>query len=310
MGAEKTRLANEMPRGVENSFMRFKSYLNRLCPAKVNLILRVGRRRLDGYHEIETLMVKTGWGDRLDLRVRTAQATKISLKTPGLRLAPEKNLVYRAAEKFSRAFGAKFEAQIVLEKLTPTGAGLGGGSSDAAKTLELLYDWQFGRLRQGAQWRKLCRLAAKLGADVPFFLGGSAAWCTGFGEKIEAANVPKLWIVLVFPDDEVSTPWAYGEIDRARGKTRQQFLRGRPAWLEEKYSIPLLENDFEVPVVKAKARLRGVRELIAQSGACAARMSGSGSTFFGLYSSAQDAKAGAKFLRGRGCRVMITQSGK
>jgi 4-diphosphocytidyl-2-C-methyl-D-erythritol kinase len=306
MGAEKTRLEKQWPEGVENPLMDLMSYPNELCPAKVNLILRVGARRSDGFHEIETLMVKTTWGDRLSLKVRRAEKTLIDLQTPGFPLSAEKNLVYRAAKAFSEAFRLNFEARFVLKKVVPTGAGLGGGSSDAAKALELLARWAWGNRHQRST--RLMKLAGELGADIPFFLGGGASWCTGFGERLTEARIPKLWLVLVLPKEEVETAWAYRILDEDRRGKKLKYLNGKPGWLGGQYSVPELENDFETVVLKFKPRLRSVRSAIAESGAIASVMSGSGSSFFGLYTSERDSKRAAHFLRNRGFRAIPTAS--
>lgn len=292
--------------------MRSKSYLNQLCSAKVNLILRIGAKRRDGYHEIESLMVKTRWGDRLSLKIQSAPKTKIHLRCSDLEIAPEKNLVYRAAHKFSKVFGVRCQMDILLQKVTPTGAGLGGGSSDAAKVLELLYRWRFGdrMVRKGARWQRLLSVAAKLGADVPFFLGASAAWCTGFGEILDPVQISKLYLVLVLPNVTVPTPWAYQELDRARsGRERAQYLKGKPAWLAcANCRIPELENHFQSIVVAKKRKLSGILKNIAASGADAGIMSGSGSSFFGVYHSRSASLRGARYLRSRGFRVVSTES--
>ncbi|MDB5036586.1 MAG: ispE [Bacteriovoracaceae bacterium] len=287
----------------------YTSYPNILCPAKVNLILRVGPRRKDGFHEIETLMTLLHWGDVLSLSVRNAKVTSIDLKTPGLHLAQEKNLVYRAVQLFSETFRCPLDAKILLKKVVPTGAGLGGGSSDAAKVLELLFKWKFKDRKKNLQtWKEVKKIAAGLGADIPFFLEGGAAWCTGFGEKIQKVVHPKFWMVIVLPKVKVPTPWAYRELDRVRG-SYQRKLEGRPSWLNSNsYSIPELENDFEFPVVSAKPALKQIKKLLAESGAAAALMSGSGSSFFGLYSSQASAIKASKYLRKRGLRAIPTAS--
>ncbi len=288
--------------------LRSQSYTKILCPAKVNLILRVGPKRRDGYHEVETLMVPVSFGDLLSISVKPARTTKIVLNCPGLKVPPQKNLVYRAAQIFSEKFGIQFEAKVHLKKVVPTGAGLGGGSSNAAQVLKWLAKWAF-ETPTPSQKRKLHKMAASLGADVPFFLDESAAWCTGLGEKIKAVRLKTLAVVIVLPRTKVPTPWAYRELDNYRERlVMADFLKGFPHWIKEPFQVPELENHFEEPVTLLKPALKGIKTEIARSGALAALMSGSGSAFFGVYRDKKEAQKAEKYLRRRGLKAVATQT--
>lgn len=311
IGAEKTRLGRRCPEGVRMvDMLKERSYLNSLCPVKVNLILRVGMPRMDGFHPIESLMVQLAWGDRLSLRLRAANALQIRLVCPQIKIPSEENLVVRAARMFSEAFDVKFEAQIHLIKRAPMGAGLGGGSSDAARVLRLLSNWVFGA-RSDLFEERLRKVAARLGADVPFFLGSPASWCTGLGERLRKVRVPRMHFVLVFPKEHVATPWAYKHLDSwrlSRGRS-DRILGGMPEWLRSAdWTLPELENDFELPVVSARKGLKGIRRALALSGASAALMSGSGSAFFGIYSTRAEAQKGLRSIRKMGLQGVVTEN--
>jgi len=239
------------------------------APAKVNLSLRLLGRRSDGYHELETLMVPLELADQLRME-STSAGIELSCSNPGLPQGPE-NLAWKAAALFFERSGIRAGVRIELEKHIPAQAGLGGGSSDAAavlRGLNQLHDAPFA----GDQLRAL---AAELGSDVAFFIGGRAAVCRGRGEQIEEL---KEWhhawkLVLVFPPFGVSTAWAYS-----------QWQTGRNAAPEsEEVDGVRLVNDLETPVFGKYVVLRSLKNwLKSQPGVAAAMMAGSGSTIFAV----------------------------
>lgn len=257
-------------------------------------------------------MLPLNWGDQLSLKVQGAENTQIFLKSKNLKLNPKKNLVYRAAELFSMQMKVNFRAEIQLIKNVPTGAGLGGGSSDAAKTLELLANWYLTSGGSRARLKKnLHSMAAKLGSDIPFFLKNTPAWCTGFGEKCDWLSPGNSWpLVLVLPTQKVPTPWAYRELDRAREKYHSvQMKRDFPKWIfDSEIKIPKLENDFEEIIFKLKPALKNAAKVLAQSGALAIRMSGSGSSFFGVYESEAVAKKAAVQIRRKKIKALFVKA--
>ena len=165
------------------------------APAKLNLRLRVLGRRNDGFHEIETLIVALpGLADRLTIEWRSAGGVVFDCGAAGVP-ADESNLAVRALRAFEQQFGVRADCRLRLDKRIPHGAGLGGGSSDAAAVLRLLAR-RFGPVDE----LEFASLAAMLGSDVPFFLGSSAAWCRGRGEQIEPApGIPALPVLLLKP---------------------------------------------------------------------------------------------------------------
>jgi len=257
-----------------------------LSPAKINLILRIGKLRKDGFHELASLMSKLSWGDRLQGSVRKAEDFWVIFRGPDLGIPLEKNLIYRAADLFHQKFKKGFELEIYLEKNIPTEAGLGGGSSNAATTL-LILGKAFGVSRA-----QLLPLAAKLGSDVPFFLSQeNSAWCLGRGEKFMDIELPALPVLVVKPKKaKINTGWAYRELDRSRGsKARSWFLDAEmPAYFKQGFSIPSLENDFEPLALRASKELQGLKGRLIESGAVVGQMSGSGSCFFGVYANSVD----------------------
>jgi len=150
------------------------------APAKINLSLLVAGKRLDGFHEIETVMAKVDWYD--EIRIGPARETGVEFLCEGPRWAPrdQTNLVYRAADEILRETGRARNVRLTLVKNLPAGSGLGSASSDAAATLLGLNTYLNLKLTQG----QLVEIAARLGSDVPFFLNGPLAYCTGRGEKI------------------------------------------------------------------------------------------------------------------------------
>jgi 4-diphosphocytidyl-2-C-methyl-D-erythritol kinase len=174
-------------------------------PAKVNLFLEVHAKRLDGYHDIATLMVAVSLFDTLRFQDDSSGAITLTCSRPELSTGPD-NLIIRAAQLLKRATSSTCGARIHLEKRIPLAAGLAGGSSDAAATLAGLNQlWQL-----GLPTSQLANLASQLGSDIPFFFYGPAAWCTGRGEVVEPLPIRQpLYLVLISPPVGLSTAEVY-----------------------------------------------------------------------------------------------------
>jgi 4-diphosphocytidyl-2-C-methyl-D-erythritol kinase len=247
------------------------------CPPKVNLYLRIVRKREDGFHELETVFQSVDGGD-----VLTAEpAERFSLECDQLDLSTgDDNLVVRAARLLQReAAREDLGAKLHLAKRVPMGAGMGGGSVDAAATLVMLNEmWGL-----NVPASRLAELAAELGSDVPFFLHGGTALGGGRGERLEALPTPPLWLVLVRPDVAVNTGWAYGRwrAEACGGPTGAEFGRalagGDPASI-----ACFLRNDLEPGVIAEVPQIAAARNWLLESGALGARMTGSGSVVFGV----------------------------
>ena len=240
------------------------------APAKVNLTLRVLGRRDDGFHEIETLMAPITLADRLVIDLRGDHSIHLTCSDPSVP-SDASNLAYRAADAFIKHTGLKFGVDIHIEKNIPHGAGLGGGSSDAAAVLVALNRM----LETNMPTEELERLAATMGSDIPFFIRSQPAICRGRGEVIEPfEGLPNADILLVKPPFPIPTPWAYQASAKSpkHSATFQQFHG----------FIPLM-NDLEAPVFSKYLLLPVLKGALSeQPSVSAAMMSGSGSTIFAI----------------------------
>ena len=280
------------------------------APAKINLGLRVLSRRSDGYHDIVSLMVPVGLFDVVCVQ---SAPSGIELICPDSDLPRDQgNLVHRAAQLILRHCGSDAGVRLELHKRIPVGAGLGGGSSDAAATLKGVNEL-LGRCLAN---QDLHSLAVRLGADVPFFLLGGAALAEGIGDRLTpVAAVPEVWTMLVDPGFQVSTRWAYehlaltnkanrsnlrnlGAIPAGKVTAYHRCLLGRQGLTLEDL-LPCLVNDFEPLVFSHYPQLEEIRQALLAAGAQAALMTGSGPTLVGLFASEDEAKAGQNRVSGR-----------
>ncbi|HKP94103.1 MAG TPA: 4-(cytidine 5'-diphospho)-2-C-methyl-D-erythritol kinase, partial [Chthoniobacterales bacterium] len=245
-----------------------------LAPAKINLWFAIKGRREDGFHEIETLMAPVSLFDRVSIKKTGVRNGPIQFacNDKSIPSGPD-NLVVRAADSFRRAANIADGIEIALEKTIPHGAGLGGGSSDAASTLIGLNELFEARLPK----EKLMKLAAEVGSDVPFFLTQSSALCRGRGEIVERARLPaRLRLLLVKPDFGVPTPWAYSKWKTARELPGIDYAPQEFAGIQ-------FQNDLERPVFEKFVVLAQVKTwLRRQPEVAVALMSGSGSTVFAV----------------------------
>ena len=242
-----------------------------LSPAKINLSLRILGKRPDGFHEIDTLMVKLpGLAD--EITITPAESFSFTCDDPSLP-TDGGNLIVKAAEALAKASGVTLPYHIHLEKHIPHGAGLGGGSSNAATTLLALNS----QLPSPLPPEKLHSIAASLGSDIPFFLYAGAARCTGRGEIITAAeDPPPLPIILFKPRFSVPTPDAY------RNCLNAEALPGIRYEEQHCGSLTLI-NDLEKPVFAKHRYLAELKDwLLQRRDTKAALMSGSGSTLFAI----------------------------
>jgi len=270
--------------------------LRAMCPAKINLALHVAGRRPDGFHEIVTLFQAIDLWDALD----GESADALTLTVSGSVIdAGESNLVLRAARLLKERVEAARSrgARLRLEKAIPVGAGLGGGSSNAAGALKLLNAlWAL-----GLGDSDLARFAAELGSDVPYFLVGGTALGTGRGEKIESLPAMRARpLVLASPPFGLSTPEVYRRLGapltvaKADVTVPRLFLK-----FAEGNDFAAATNDLEAAVFEMCAELSVFRDALSESGAESALVSGSGSTVFGLFRAGTDVTPIVSDLRGR-----------
>ncbi len=249
------------------------------APAKINLSLRVLGRRADGFHDLESLMCPVSVFDTLDVTLRESGGLEFACDDASLPTGDD-NLAVRAARLFCAGQGLEPNVRIALTKHIPHGAGLGGGSSDAATTL-LALDRLFGMRLSRAT---LAAMAAELGSDVPFFIYESTAMIRGRGERVEPVGFPHaLPLLLIKPPFGVPTPWAFSRWKDAREIPEVPYGAQTFPWGE-------LANDLERPVFEKFIFLADLKRwLLAQPEVAGALMSGSGATVFAVLKSKDDA---------------------
>ncbi len=262
--------------------------------AKVNLTLDILGRRADGYHELASVVHTVGIWDEIELDIH--DGGEISFSCSREELAGDDNLCVRAVTKWNEATGANFGARIHLQKRIPTGAGLGGGSGNAAAILLALHL----ATNHALSWEELPAIYAGLGADVPLFLQGGAVLMEGIGEKLMPLSPLSGWLLIVKPEVSLATPSVYCAWDHGEFESRNDTPLLLQTWSRADLSevAARLGNDLERAA--AQITLAPVRliELLNQSGALGARMSGSGSACFGLFESEITARDAARKLRG------------
>jgi len=264
------------------------------APAKLNLGLLILGRRPDGYHDLVSVFQTISWTDAIAL-APADEEIHLTCSDPALPTGPE-NLVMRAAAIVRRTFGITCGVTIHLEKRIPTGAGLGGGSSDAAATMRgLALLWEIEAEEE--TWLGLC---ARIGSDVPFFWRGGTAIVEGRGERVTPlAEQERLTFVVAVPPVHVSTLWAYGQLsppfsDASEYRTRVEALRRSDLSLSE--FCRKLESTFQPVVERHYPQVRETRERLLALGATSALMSGSGSAVFGVFEDEQKANEATERL--------------
>ncbi|MGC4031011.1 MAG: 4-(cytidine 5'-diphospho)-2-C-methyl-D-erythritol kinase [Tepidisphaeraceae bacterium] len=254
------------------------------APAKLNLDLRVGAPRADGFHPIRSWFVTVGLFDRLDFS--PADDIRLTCSDPTIPV-DGRNLVVRAAEALRPGDGRG--VLIHLEKSIPAGGGLGGGSSDAATTLLALNEfWKL-----GLPIDRLHDIAATLGSDVPFFLHGPSSLCEGRGDVVTPVPPPGCGqALLVLPGLHMPTPAVFKRLDELR-PTVPDFAHGTVVvgGAGALALLPGLSNDLETPAFDLRPELAELRQEIEGIVARPVRMSGSGSTLFTLYDTDAEAQA-------------------
>jgi 4-diphosphocytidyl-2-C-methyl-D-erythritol kinase len=259
--------------------------------AKINWFLRVTGKRADGFHEIESLFQRVSLRDELTFE----EASSLSVVTEAA-IPSDDNLVIKAALKLRETAGVTKGARLGLIKNIPIAAGLGGGSSDAAVTLTGLNNlWELGFPDE-----RLGEMAAELGSDVPFFLGGPSALATGRGEKLSLVDSGKsVALLLLNPGIGVSAGWAYSNLQGFSEEDSgyadsflQNLVSGDWAALRE-----MAVNDLEAPVVKKHPVVGELKAALIETGALYAAMSGSGPTVFGIFPDTEAAKRASETIK-------------
>ncbi len=295
------------------------------APAKINLILSVGEHRPDGYHDIWSVMQMLDLHDSItfswDQNVNSLMLSPADLKTApiffesfGIPIpTDEDNLVLRAVRAVMLEVGLYRKLHIQITKRIPVAAGLGGGSSDAAATIQALN----GIFGLGWELDDCARVGASLGSDVPFFFYGPTSIVSGGGEKVFPVKITTAsWVVLVKPSIDIATAWAYRELDSWRSSRDQKGLfvndlicqefLALPRSSEELY--PYFLNSFQDLMEAKFPLLEALRKAHLSFGADTAMLSGSGSSVFGVYPTKSLAlKARQKFFDENDCQAFVTQ---
>ncbi len=261
--------------------------------AKINLGLHILRKREDNYHDIETILHRINIYDSITVERKKSGEIFIHCTDPGIP-TDTSNLCYKAAGLFYSTIEHEHELAITIEKNIPVGAGLGGGSSNAATVLRacnMLYGYPLDD-------SILTNLASRIGSDVPYFLHAGSAYATGRGETLEYFDLElPYWIVLVYPRIHIETKWAYQSYTPNRNM-RNHNLKSlvQKNIMKPRSWVNTLRNDFEPIVFRTYPVVMRVKESLMKSGADFALMSGSGSSVFGLYQDETYAKEIAESL--------------
>ena len=251
------------------------------APAKINLFLEIINKRPDGYHNIESVMHTVSLFDILEFSPIREDKIELVCNDTQLSLDVKKNIVYKAAEKFKEQYNIKQGIKIRLTKNIPMGAGLGGGSSDAAATILALNKiWNV-----NDNIKNLETFGAKLGADVPFFMTGGFAKISGIGDVVEKINTTlSLDFILVKPNFGVSTPYAYSKVKFPLTNIHKidNIINDLEKGVFDFESAKdLFFNRFEDFIFDEYQEIKQIKEVLEDLG-CASLMSGSGATVFGL----------------------------
>ena len=263
------------------------------APAKLNLFLHVTGQRDDGYHTLQTLFQFLDYGDTLHFSSRSDGKIALLSDLPGV--DAEDNLIVRAARLLKEASGTPLGADIKLDKILPMGGGIGGGSSDAATTLlGLNHLWQ-----TGLSIDQLAELGIRLGADVPVFVRGHAAWAEGVGEQLTPVELEEPWFLVVAPDCPVSTAEIFSD-ERLTRNTSPITLAAFVAGGGRNDCLPVVTTRY--PEIR--------NTLILLNKYCEAKMTGTGSCLFGAFPNEREADkvrarlpATLRSFVARGCNV-------
>jgi 4-diphosphocytidyl-2-C-methyl-D-erythritol kinase len=282
--------------------------------AKINLYLDVVRQREDGFHDIETVMHTLDLCDEVTVSVNPSRNRSVRLIIEGNRFLPtdSKNLAVKAANLFMDTLGIVADVNIRLVKRIPVAAGLAGGSSDAAAVLRALnriYKKPFTR-------SMLAKISESLGSDVPYCVVGGTALCKGKGDKMSYVTIgAPLYAVIVSSGERVSTPEAYGELDKLYSnfdgsvdKNAAKYADFEVALKRGELTSDVIYNIFEEAILPKCPIASNAKIKLYALGSYAAMMSGSGSSVFGLFKTAEKAMAAAESLNASGFKAFFAKS--
>lgn len=286
------------------------------APGKVNLILRVLDRRPDGYHNLWSVMHAFELADTVVVELNGQSGIRLTCEGADLP-TDSANLAYRAAERVLARVRRRKGLRLHVRKRLPVAAGLGGGSSNAAATIQALATL----LDTGWSRTEMAQLGQEIGSDVPFFFYGPTAMVEGRGERVTPLRLEaERWLLLVNPGMAISTAWAYerlaavraGQAGRVPGRLPRLAVdhgAAGPQLVRWHDLLPLVENDFALVMEQEYPVLCEIRELLLARSAQTAMLSGSGATVFGVFGDERSARIAAEGLDRRpGWKVWVTRT--
>ncbi|MEK6600095.1 MAG: 4-(cytidine 5'-diphospho)-2-C-methyl-D-erythritol kinase [Deltaproteobacteria bacterium] len=267
-----------------------------LSPAKINLFLKVLRKRDDGYHDIVSVMQPISLYDEILMEMENGSGIIVSCDNANVP-CDRTNLAYRAAAEFFRTTGINRRLSITIKKNIPVAAGLGGGSSNAAAVLRALNEITSQNISTGS----LIEIGAGIGSDVPLFIVGKSCIARGRGESLEPIELPKFWYILINPGFPVSTQWAYQNLNLTKSNEDINIAILKVS-LEDPVGIQqwqgLLANDLEEVTIGKYPEIKEIKDALSAVGATGALMSGSGPTVFGIFPDKDKAEEAFGLLKG------------
>jgi len=254
--------------------------------AKINIGLRILRKREDGFHDLETIFYPVKLSDEVRIEIQRSEkdinSVILSSNKPFIPLTKD-NLCYKAVEYFFKEFRIRecYELNIFIDKRIPVGGGLGGGSSNAAAIIKFLI--KFMNIDIGSNREKILNLALSIGSDVPFFLMMKPCYAGSRGEKMVSLKDFKIDydILIVNPNLHISTKWAFERLNFKKGYTKEPVLKEVKNFKPDIYS--LLENDFERVVFNRHIEMKTIKDELIEMGALFSSMSGSGATMYAFF---------------------------
>jgi 4-diphosphocytidyl-2-C-methyl-D-erythritol kinase len=260
--------------------------------AKINLRLDILKKRDDGYHDLRTILQPIDLRDTLFFVLKKEKGISITTDHPGLPTG-KRNLVYQAAESIMKRSGYEGGVRVRIKKRIPLGAGLGGGSSNAAATLKAMNQL----LKLNLSVKRLMEVGLEIGADVPFFFMEGPAVALGIGERLKKMELPDLWYVLIYPNFEVSTRWAYRNFVLTKKQFHLSFNQLKTPWAVSQ----ILSNDLEEVVSRKHPEIDLMKRMLCSAGAEGTLMTGSGPTVFGIFPGEEEAAESFRKVK-RMCR--------
>ena len=278
--------------------------MNEFAPAKINLFLDVIRKREDGYHDLGTLFQTIDAGDTITGTLRSDDRITLEYSVPQS-YPKETDLVYRAAVLIQEAYQVNQGVDLYLEKVMPLGAGLGGGSADAAATLRLLNRlWKLDLSNEALE-----ELAASLGADVPFLVRGGSAFAEGIGEKLTPIEPLQLkgdqHLLIATPLDSVPTKDAYAGVPKSGPDRWEAYKSGFAATADGSstagssidFALENVFNSFEISVFPKHPLVEKLKQDLVRLGATSVLMSGSGASVFGVFETKKQAESALESVK-------------